>query len=450
MPREDLAWRIAGFVEAYDFDKLSADRQARVALCCLDFLALAAVSSKLPEARAARLMAEPGPVSLPGIGEGLSETSAIVALGYTGALLQLHDGYGRGGNHPSSALVPVAWVMGRNHSLNERLGALALGYEVANRLSEATHPAQSVRGSAPTATMGAIGAAAIAAKLAGLDRRGIAEALSIAAIFAPLAPYEALRVHGSAVPFHGAMAGRAGVEAARLAAAGLAGGDTVLEGRPGAAGMLEFLKGAGAGVSDPETWEGQTLDLVYFKSVPGCRHVQPALDALARIQPSAAEVGQILRIEVGTYPLALAFAIPPAADYALYDRLMSLNWAVAASALYGGMSVDIASAVPDASALDAMIAKTVIAEDPDMTELYPARLAARVTLTFANGESRSAVSDLLYGEEPDFEALTPAGGHLPSLSRAALIARDTAFLAPVWGGAEADLVAQVTQIATGR
>lgn len=449
MTRKDLAWRIAGFVERFDFDQLTADRQARVALCYLDFLALSAAASSLPEARHAAALSEPGPVTIPGVVKGVSESSAILALGYQGALLQLHDGYGRGGNHPSSALVPVAHVMGRDHDLRARLGALALGYEVANRLSESTHPAQSMRGSAPTATMGAMGAAAIAAKLAGLDRQGIAEAVSVAAILAPLAPYEALRVHGSAVPFHGAMAGRAGVEACRLAALGLAGGDTVLEGRPKAAGMLDFLKGSEAKVLPPEDWQGQTLDFVYFKSVPGCRHVQPALDALARIQPDVQHLDDISEISVGTYPLALAFAIPPAADYALYDRLMSLNWAIAASALYGGMSVAVAGAPPDARSLDAMIAKIKITEDPAMTALYPARLGARVTVTLRDGRVIEAVSDLLYGEEPAFEALTPAGGFAAPLSRADLIARDAAFLAPVWAGAEADLVRQTIEIATG-
>lgn len=449
MARNDLAWRIAGFVESVHFDQLGADRQARVALCYLDFLALSAAAAPLPEARHAGALSEPGLVDIPGVVQGVSESSAILALGYQGALLQLHDGYGRGGNHPSSALVPVAHVMGRHLDLRQRLGALAAGYEVANRLSESTHPAQSMRGSAPTATMGAIGAAATAAKLAGLDRNGIAEAISIAAILAPLAPYEALRVHGSAVPFHGAMAGRAGLEACRLAARGLAGGDTVLEGRPKAAGMLDFLKGDGANVAPPEEWQGQTLDFVYFKSVPGCRHVQPALDALARIQPDLATLDDIAEIEVGTYPLALAFAIPPAQDYALYDRLMSLNWAIAASVLSGGMSVAIAGAAPDAQALGAMIAKIKVVEDPAMTALYPARLGARVTLKLRDGRVTRAVSDLLYGEEPATEALTPAGGFAAPLSREDLIARDAAFLAPVWAGAETDLVRQTTEITTG-
>lgn len=447
--RTDLAWRIAGFVERTGLADLTAARQARIALCCLDFLGLAAAASDMEEAREATRLAERGPVDLPGIGAGLGERSAIVALGYAGALLQMHDGFGRGGNHPSSALVPVAWVLGRDRPLTETLGALAVGYEVANRLSEATHPAQSVRGSAPTATMGAIGAAAIAAKLTGLDRAGIAQSLSIAAILAPLAPYEALRVHGSAVPFHGGCAGRAGVEAAILAAGGLEGGASVLEGRPGMAGALEFLKGAPAQVAAPEEWEGQTLDSVYFKSTPGCRHVQPALEALARIQPDPAESGRIADVLVETYPLALAFAAAPDARYALYDRLMSLPWAIAASLLNGGMSVGVARARPDAAALDRMIARIRVAEATDLAALYPGRLEARVTIRFDDGSKTRGEAGLLYGEAPLAETLTPAGGAVAPMSRAALIARATEFLAPVWKGAETAFVRDVRRLAPG-
>lgn len=432
-PAPALARRIGAFAAGLAWADLTPARRTRAALCYVDFLSLAAAGATLPEAAPAASLAEDGPVRVPGLDRGLSASGAMVALGYLGALLQLHDGFGRGGNHPSSAIVPAAHVAGRGKPMREILTALALGYEVANRLSAATHPEQSLRGAAPTATMGAIGAAAACGRLMGLDAEALGRAVAIAAVTAPVAAYEALRLHGSAVPFHGGLAARAGYEAARLAAHGLDGGATVLEGRPGADGLLTLLAGRAAPTPDPAGWAGETLDLVFFKPVPGCRHVQPAVEAALDLRAGLPDdPARIAAVEIETYPLALAFAAAPDARDELYDRLMSVPWCVASTLLRGPLSPGLLARPTDA-ALRALTARTAMRAAEPFVADYPDALGARVTVRLVDGARLSAERRLAYGSAADPTLLSPPGGHLAPLDRAGLLARAERFLVPVWG-----------------
>lgn len=428
-----LARAIGAFAARLRWSDLAPARREKAALAYLDFLSLAAAGSALPEAAPAALLAEDGAVALPGLVRPLAPAGAMVALGYLGALLQLHDGFGRGGNHPSSVIVPAVHVAGAGKPMAERLAALAVGYEIANRLSAATHPEQSLRGSAPTATMGAIGAAAACGRLMGLDEDALGRAVAIAAVAAPVAAYEALRLHGSAVPFHGGLAARAGYEAAKLAAAGLDGGATVLEGRPGADGLLTLLAGRPAPVPDPAGWQGETLDLVFFKPVPGCRHVQPAVEAALDLRDALpADPAAIASVTIATYPLALAFAALPDARDELYDRLMSVPWCVASTLLRGPLS-PAALAEPSSPALTALAARTELRAEAPFVAEYPAALGARLTIALADGRTLTAERRLAYGEAADPALLTPPGGHLPPLDRARLLERARGFLEPAWG-----------------
>ncbi|WP_339948268.1 MmgE/PrpD family protein [uncultured Albimonas sp.] len=434
---EPLSRAIGAFAAGLEWSALTPSRREKAALAYVDFLSLAAAGAMLPEAEPATLLAEDGRVCVPGVGRALSCGGAMVALSYMGALLQLHDGFGRGGNHPSSVIVPAVHVAGRGKPLEEILAALVAGYEIANRLSAATHPEQSRRGAAPTATMGAIGAAAACGRLLGLDAEALGRAVSIAAIGAPVATYEALRLHGSAVPFHGGWAARAGWEAARLAGAGLDGGATVLEGRPGADGLLTLLAGRPAPVPDPAGWQGETLDLVFFKPVPGCRHVQPAVEAALDLREDLpADPAAIAAVAIETYPLALAFAALPDGRDELYDRLMSVPWCVASTLLRGPLEPQ-ALAEPSAPALTALASRVSMCAAEPFVAGYPAALGARLTVTLADGRTLTSERRLAYGEAADPALLTPPGGRLAPLDRARLLARAGGFLEPAWGAGPA-------------
>ena len=185
------------------------------------------------------------------------------------------------------------------------------------------------------------------------------------------------------------------------------------------------------------THTGETLDLVFFKPVPGCRHVQPAVEAALDLREDLpADPAAIAAVAIETYPLALAFAALPDGRDELYDRLMSVPWCVASTLLRGPLEPQ-ALAEPSAPALTALASRVSMCAAEPFVAGYPAALGARLTVTLADGRTLTSERRLAYGEAADPALLTPPGGRLAPLDRARLLARAGGFLEPAWGAGPA-------------
>lgn len=410
---------IARWVTTVRADAIEPVRRHRMQVALLDFLACVHGGSTLPEAADALALARPGPLAVPGLMPSLDLPSAIVAWGTLGALLQWHDGYGRGGNHPSSSILPV--LLADAEDAAEVLMPALVGYEVANRLAATTHPHQTLAGSAPTSTMGAIGAAAALCRRDGLDEDTTVRALGLAGFWAPVAAFEGLRARGRGVPLHSGLAARAGWEAVQAARAGLAASEHLLEGAEGA-GLLSLLGGPGGGarLADPATWRGETLDQVYLKPFPGCRHVHPAVEAALGLRSRLPEDASAWSaVEIRTYGVALGFAAMPRAGAELYDCLMSLPWCVALALLEG--TPDLAAVAADRARPDLWsLAQRVTARpDPHHQAAYPGCLGATVAVTLRDGRVLAQDAVLRYAEAG--ASFSPAGPFGPVLDEAGVI-----------------------------
>ena len=106
------------------------------------------------------------------------------------------------------------------------LEAFLVGFEVECKISEAIHPRHYMEGFHSTATVGALGATATAAKLAGLTRDEVAMALGIAA---SLASGIRLGFGTMTKPLHAGRAAENGILAVELAARGFTSGRDALE-----------------------------------------------------------------------------------------------------------------------------------------------------------------------------------------------------------------------------
>lgn len=387
----------------------------------LDFLGCVLAGSALPEAEQARVLARPGNLRVPGCDTGLDPPSAIVTWGATGALLQWHDGYGRGGNHPSSSILPV--LMAQSRDWSRMLMPALVGYETANRLAALTHPRQTLAGSAPTASMGAIGAAAALCRWESLDEATTARALGLAGFWAPIAAFEGFRARGSGVPLHSGLAARAGWEAVQAAKAGLEASPVLLEGGDGP-GLLQLLGGPGAlphalphAFPHPSSWRGETLDQVYLKSFPGCRHVHPTVEAAlglrARLPPDPTRWREVI---VRTYRVATSFGAMPRAQYELYDSLMSLPWCVALALLEGPPELGAITRDRGRAPLHALAQRVKIADSVEHEACYPAQLGATVEVVLDDGSLLRQDATLRYAEAGKY--FSPVGPFGPVLDEA--------------------------------
>lgn len=417
-----LAARIAVFAHGLRWEDLLPARRRKARWFLADFIGSTLAGSTLPEAAGGFVLARPGSVRIPGDSRGLSPESAAIAMGTCGALLQIHDGFGGGGNHPSSTIISSLWASRGQRPLTDLLLPAVIGYEVACRIAKCSHPAQTLAGAAPTSTTGAIGSAAAVGRLLGLGQGTLANAISIAAFSVPVAAMRGLTEHGSVVPIHGGLAARTALEAVRLAQAGLAAGENVLEGGKDA-GLLRLLKGDASALV-PEQWHGEMLDGVYFKPIPACRHAQPAVEAvLDLLRAGPLDHRRIRAIRVLTYPVSIMFGKPPRPEHELYDRLMSTPWAVASCLVHGGYGFDNVMAPARDPRIEALYPKIAFESVSAYEKEYPRRFLTRVEVTLEDGGVRAGDCRMEYGMPSEDGPYSPRGTTTPPMDEAGMRAK---------------------------
>jgi len=176
------------------------------ATALLDWLACAAGGRDEPVARAARRL-------------GPDQSDRVAAAGTAGHVLDFDDTYLPGLAHLSAPTAPAALVLGADlgRSVGDVLAAYSAGFEAMGALADATHPALYEGGWHPTAVCGAVGAAVTAATLLALEPEQEQSAAALGLLRAG-GLRAAFGTDGKSLQV--GMAAAAGVQGARIAAAG--------------------------------------------------------------------------------------------------------------------------------------------------------------------------------------------------------------------------------------
>ncbi len=237
---------------------------------------------------------------------GRRSTARMAALinGAAAHTLEVDDIYRDALTHPGAPVIAAALAVAQARRVDGAglLRGVIAGYEVATRIGVAVNPAH-YQYWHPTGTVGALGAAAAAATLAGLDRAGAGHAMANAATLAA-GLQQAFRSDSMGKPLHAARAAETGVLTALAAAGGVT----------GAAAMLDGARGFGAAMGGDPDWDRAVADLgarynildTTHKAHAACGHIHAAIDAVIwlrqrhRLTPENVE-----RITVGTYAKAL-------------------------------------------------------------------------------------------------------------------------------------------------
>ena len=235
--------------------------------------------------------------------------------------------------HPTGVTATgiLALAESRRVSGADYLHALILGIELQCRMSRmlVEPPAKSAVGLFMTGFTGAMGTAAAAGKLMGLDEQRMMWALSLAATQG--AGFR--ETHGSmSVGFVRAHAARCGLVAALLAEKGFTASDHSLEAPRGFAAYAEnanlevVTRGLGS--------HYETLGVAY-KPYACAIVVHPAIDVAREfIQAAAGKGNAIKSIELRVHPLAVELSGKSAPINANYARISASHW-VAATVLKG-------------------------------------------------------------------------------------------------------------------
>lgn len=357
----------------------------------IDYLAAAIAGSATDVSRRLRdhfSRAEPGRAATAIQGARLTASAAALVNGAAAHGLELDDGYTPGSVHPGACVMPAVLAAGeaRGATIDDVVTAAVVGVEVTTRIAEAGHPFFLRAGFHNTPVAGVFGAAAAVGNLIGLSAEAMAGGLGLAGSFAGgLREYHA---HGSEVKrLHPGKAARDGLTSAELAAAGLYGPHTVLEGDDGL--FAAFARGEGrvqTVVSDlGRDW---LCTRTYVKPYPCCRHLHGAIDAARQVR-EALGGQEIERVRVGTFELAAR--LNRTNPSTLMQAQFSMPYVVAAALVHG--TVDLRTFEPDHlndDAVRALAERVEVYVDGEAQDAYPRERAVALELTTTSGTALRA------------------------------------------------------------
>jgi 2-methylcitrate dehydratase PrpD len=286
---------------------------------------------------------EPGRCRILGSDRRTGSAGAAFANGALAHVLDFGDCFDAGPAHPHAALVPALMAFADTRpdaALGEVLCALALGGDLACRLSIAASQPYEVRGWYPPPLVNLVSSAAACARFIGLDVDGIVAAMSFAMLSGS---FPAALKDDRATPLRGtreAFAARGAVEAASLARTGAHGFADPLG---GTGGFFEvFAGGCRADVLLDQLGERFLATEVSFKRWPACRgthaYIEAAIALRERVDPReiralTADVGPIQQMLTAVLPAwpepigvtAAKFSIPFTVSVAIIDGHVDLS-----------------------------------------------------------------------------------------------------------------------------
>ncbi len=336
-----------------------------------------------------------------GAGRATSAAEAAFVNGVLAHSLDYDDTHLPSILHPSASVVPAALAVAewRSASGAALLDAVAVGLETTVRLGMGGYDPlarQSVyfeRGQHATSICGAVGSAAAAGRLLQLDRDQIAHAMGISCSMAS-GIIEANRAGGTVKRLHCGWAARAGVSAAQLAARGITGPPTAIEGR---FGLFQAFLGDQSNLAAVTTrlsdrWH---CDDIFYKPYPANHFTHTGIDAAMALRRRGVRAEDLVSATLEVAPPTVRTIGEPIEAKRMpesgYQAQFSGPYTVVAGLLGGaGLGVGL-SDFSDSLASDPqrreLMARVEVVGDPQLMEIYPNQLPARLSVTTASGET---------------------------------------------------------------
>lgn len=313
-------------------------------------------------------------------GKTASAAGAALANATTIDSLDAHDGHKLTKGHVGCGVIPAAIALAQAEGLSdpkEFLTLVAIGYEIGTRAGIALH-----RSACDYHTSGAwvaLAAAAMGARVLGLDAARTREALGIAEYNGPRSQMMRCIDAPTMVRDGSGWGSMAGVSAAYLARDGFTGAPAISMEAEDLAGIWSDLG---------QNWYIRDQ---YIKLYPVCRWAQPAAEAvmaLRRAHDFAAADITAIRIE-SFHEAKRLNAIPTTTEQAQYSLPFSVGAALVAGTIGVSEVMEPGLSNPDILRLTRMVD---IEETDAFNEAFPARRFAQAHISLADG--RTLTSDV--------------------------------------------------------
>ncbi len=290
-PGPTLSESFARWIAALSFERLPDEVVRMARRCLLDTLGCALQGSTTPEAQLLRRVRDDlggaGPCTVWGTPGGVAPQAAALLNGTHAHLRELDD-IG-GGGHAGACQVPAAVGAAELSGADGRAVLLGLvaGHEVSARLTDAaSYDTMTLRGWHTTGVYGALGAAAAAARVMGLDAATTAHALGLAGSY--VGGTWAFMADGAmSKRVHPGKSAETGLTAAVLARRGVTGPAQVLDAAWGGL-FATYVPGEADGLAPlKDLGEGFRIMNKGIKPYPVCWGINSAADSMLTLRAEA-------------------------------------------------------------------------------------------------------------------------------------------------------------------
>jgi 2-methylcitrate dehydratase PrpD len=387
-----LAERLAQFavetrVRAPPADAMIAAQQHLLDGLAVAMAALRARSVVRPRATLA-LFGQHGHSSAIGQQEPRSAGAAALHNGLLMHALEFDDTHVGAVVHGAPVVLPavLAYAEQCGSSGASVLRAVCIGWEVLVRIGAALRGALQRYGFQATSVAGPLAAAAAVAHLSGIDARRTTHALGIAGSQSS-GVFEFLQDGATSKALHGGWSALGGLVAASLAADGMTGPASILEGRNGLFAAFGRDKALAAGMEESLADLGERWAVVEArpKISPCCHYIQAFLEALDAILPQAGTAADIRSIHCIVDPHQAQLICEPwsqkLAPPTGYAAKWSLPFCLAAQALRLPIDVDLFEGPLPANVL--AYARRI--DWSAQEDGFPERYAGRLIVMLADG-----------------------------------------------------------------
>ncbi|MBC9206753.1 MmgE/PrpD family protein [Roseomonas aerophila] len=429
---------LSAFVAGLQIEALPPEVVARTRLLVLDLVGNAVRARQDAESTPALLAAvralgmARGEARVFADTEGYSPAGAALVNATLGHSLDFDDTHAEAVLHPGAPVIPAALAAAEmvGASGAEVMAGIVAGYEVGLRLALALPAgAHYDRGFHPSATCGAFGAAAAAARVMRLDADTVASALGIA--LSQCAGSLQFLANGAWTKrFQVGWAGMAGLTAATLAREGFKGAAEAVEGKHG------FLNAyAPAPRAERVLWDlGEVYELMAtgVKPYPSCRWGHAGIDAaLALREELGLRAEEIESATLGLSRAGLLLVGEPAARKAdprnVVDAQFSGPFVIACALATGRMDWDSYRLLDDAG-IRGLLPRIGCAHDDEIEAEFPMNMAGKLTLR-ARGQTFVRTVVVPKGEPANFPDEAELRAKFAGLADAVLGAGPAAALA---------------------
>lgn len=400
-----LSRQLARRVRALAYADVPADVLTSGRLHLLDAIGVALASAGTgvgrPYLDAASVVGGAGPASV--IGSSLRRDAASAALLNGGLMhgLEFDDTHTSSIVHGSAVLAPAALAAAQEGEVSGKdlLRVYILGWEVLVRMGLAAPGGFQARGFQVTSVAGSLVAALQAAEIMRLDENQTVAALGIALSQAS-GVFEFLSNGSSVKSMHPGWAAHAGLLAARLAAVGLNGPETSLEGRMGIfqqfaeAGAVAVERFAASLATLGQQWH---IRQAAYKFLPCCHYLHPYVEALDQLGPVlAADIGAVhCLVAPGAAQIICEPWSRKQAPATGHEARWSLPIVVAARLIDGVISHATFAAPPSAPIRELA---TRVSWLPLAQHQFPQRFEAELNVVFnRGGQQRCRIDDVFGG-----------------------------------------------------